>query len=140
MRLLASLAVLLLSINCFAFTGFWKYGAVITNPTTSTVFATTGALPSTGSSATPPSANYVVGAMTYCSVNETYEIQVLNASSVVTATVPIPCSSTSTNMVQPGGGNISFPIQDGWTVQVIPAVGFTGFGSAQLFYAIEGVN
>lgn len=130
---------LLLSLNAQAYTGVWKYGATVTNPTTSTVFVSV-TMPTSGSNASPPSANYVVGVFLYCSIQETYEIQVLNASAVVQSTIPIVCSATQPNVVQPGGGHISFPIQDGWTVQIIPAAAFTGFGSAQLFYAIEGLN
>ena len=117
--------------------GTWIYGAPVTNPTGSTVFVT-ATIPASGSVASPPNANYLVGVWLYCSIQETYEIQVLNASSVVQATIPLVCSATQPNIILPP--DISFPIQDGWKIQIIPAVGFTGSGSAQLFYAKQSIN
>jgi hypothetical protein len=133
-----TLLLLLFSTNAFAIEGSWYYGAVVTNPTTSTVFTTSGALPASGSVATPPTAYYLVGMFLYCSVATTYEVQVVNSSSVVTATVPFACSSTQPNVIP--SGEISFPIQDGWTIQVVPSAGFTGFGSANLFMAKQSIK
>jgi hypothetical protein len=134
---IAGLLVLALVQNASAVQGVWSYGAVVTNPTTSTVF-TTVALPTSGSVASPPTANYFVGAFLYCSVAATYQLQVLDASSVLQATVPFVCSTTGPNIIP--AGTISYAIQDGWKIQIIPSAGFTGFGSAQLFYAVESIN
>jgi hypothetical protein len=131
------LSLLLICSNAMALVGTWKSGSVVTNPTSATVFVSV-TLPASGSKASPASGNYKVGLWLYCSVAETYELQVLNASSVVQATIPIACSASQPNFIP--AMDISFPIQDGWIIQVIPAVGFTGSGSAQLFYALEGLN
>ena len=88
LEILFSLLGILFSLQANANSGTWSYGAVVTNPTSSTVFVTF-TVPTSGSSATPPSANYVVGGFFYCSVVETYEIQVLNASSVVQSTLTL---------------------------------------------------
>jgi hypothetical protein len=130
-------SLLLIPQNIFGLAGTWKSGAVVTNPTSATVFVS-ALLPASGSHASPPSANYWVGIQLYCSIQETYELQVLNASQVVQVTIPYVCSATQPNQIPPT--QISFPIQDGWTLQIIPAVGFTGSGSAQIFYAIETLN
>jgi len=137
MKNLIVILIFFLSLNAFAFTGQWVYGPSKSNPTTSTVMVTT-TFPASGSTASPPSANYVVGLLLYCSVNATYQLNVLNQSSVIVATVPFSCSSTQINQWQ--SGRNAFPIQDGYTLQILPAAGFTGFGSANLFYSIEGIN
>jgi hypothetical protein len=128
---------LLLVSNAFAYKGVWSYGAVQTNPTTSTVFVS-ATLPASGSTASPGSANYAVGMHLYCSIQETYLLEVFNASAVLQTTIPYVCSATAPNIIPTM--NVSFPIQDGWTIKIVPAVGFTGSGSAQLFYAIESLN
>jgi hypothetical protein len=140
-NLLLAVCVLGLSLlgnKSFAIEGKWFYGAVVTNPTSSTVLATTGAIPASGSVSSPASANYLVGLYMYCSVTQTYQLEVLNASAVVQSIIPFVCSSTQVNVVP--SGEISFPIQDGWTIEVVPASSFTGFGSAQIFYAKQSVN
>jgi hypothetical protein len=139
-RLLFSAYLFLLSGSAFAFTGIWSYGAVVSNPLSSTVFNSV-TLPSSGSSASPPSANYVVGIDMYCSLAETYIFQVINSSSVVIASIPQPCCATCGAAANSKPATLtSFLIQDGWKIQIIPQAGFTGFGSAQIYYAIEGLN
>jgi hypothetical protein len=129
--------ILLLSCNCFAYKGVWIYGAVQTNPTTSTVFASV-TLPASGSTNSTPSANYAVGMHLYCSIQETYLLEVFNSSAVLQTTIPYVCSAAMPNIIPTM--DVSFPIQDGWTIKIVPSTGFTGSGSAQLFYAIESLN
>jgi hypothetical protein len=137
MKLLISLFTILFSLNALAYKGVWNYGAVQTNPTTSTVFVS-ATLPASGSTNSTPSANYAVGFHLYCSIQETYLLEVFNASAVLQTTIPYVCSASQPNVIP--AMNVSFPIQDGWTIKIVPSVGFTGSGSAQLFYSIESLN
>lgn len=137
-KFLLVLVIFFSSINAFSFIGQSVIGSITSNPGTSAVLASTGALPSTGSHAATPSANYMLGFVWACSVAETYEFQILNASSVVQSSVLLPCVPNTLNLWD--SAQVSFPIADGYTVRVINLTSFTGTGQATILYAIETVN
>jgi hypothetical protein len=118
-------------------TGTGIVGTTTQNPTTNQVMVTV-TLPASGSNASPPSANYLVNLKWYSSVAATYLYQVLNASNSVLATITLPAPANNRSAYDTN--QISFKIPDGYTLQIICASSFTGFGQAEIYYAIETLN
>jgi hypothetical protein len=142
MKLIKSLTVLfvilLIQITAFALPGTAVVGTNTTNPGALATLVTV-TLPASGSSASPASANYTVKLWYSCSVAASYELLIQNASGTTMSTVILPCSTGLLNQVDPGP-MMTFPIQDGWKLNVTNINAFTGTGQASIFYAKETLN
>lgn len=138
--LFAAILALLVSMNAFAFTGVGKVGTTqnLSSAAAGTVLESF-VLPASGSHASTPSANYVVGINWYCSAATTFLYEVLNTSLVAVTTITLPCAAASRGMYS-GPPTISFGIPDGYTLEVVTGATYTGFAQAEIYYAIEGLN
>lgn len=135
--LITTLFCFLSVTDAWAVSGVDSAGTIVVNPSTNAVLTITAALNSNSTNASP-SANWVVNMWWTCSVNTTYEYQVLNASSTVVYNMLLPC--TAGNWQQASAPGMSFSVPNAFKLQIIALSGFTGSAQASILYGMENQN
>lgn len=138
MKSFLTLLILTFCTHAFALPGTAVVGSNTTNPGALATLVT-ATIPASGSTNPTPSANYQVKIWWTCSVTATYEMLIQNSGGTTMTTIILPCQANVFNQADPGA-MMTFPIQDGWKLNITNINSFTGTGQASIFYAKETLN